>query len=94
MRTEARVILGDWLMDVVFRLRGTALEGEVSSFILNDAADEIERLRNIIRSCVHGPEVVDLGGEAIGLHMPNKHCRTPLQGLDTPSQITPDSAGS
>jgi hypothetical protein len=36
-------------MDVIDRLRGTALEGEVSSFILNEAADEIERLRAALR---------------------------------------------
>lgn len=34
---------------------------------------EVDRLRSIIRSCVHGAEVVDLGnGEFIGLHLPNK----------------------
>ena len=41
-----------------------------------DAAYEIERLQDIIRSCVHGSEVVDIGGESICLHRPNKHCMT------------------
>jgi hypothetical protein len=37
------------------------------------AIQEIERLRGIIRSCVHGTERVYLGdGEVIGLHLPNK----------------------
>jgi uncharacterized protein YnzC (UPF0291/DUF896 family) len=33
---------------------------------------EIERLKDIIRSCVHGTEIVDIGGETIGLYLPNK----------------------
>lgn len=41
-----------------------------------EARKEIARLKDIIRSCVHGPEVVDIGGESIGLHRPNKHCMT------------------
>lgn len=40
------------------------------------ANSEIERLRDIIRSCVGGSEVIDLGnGEHWCLHMPNKHLR-------------------
>lgn len=34
---------------------------------------EIERLRSILRSCVHGAEIVDIGGgELLGLYLPNK----------------------
>lgn len=41
--------------------------------LLQRAIDEIERLRGIIRSCVHGTEFTDIGdGELIGLHRPNK----------------------
>ena len=35
--------------------------------------NEIERLRAILRSCVHGMEVVELAdGEYLGLYLPNK----------------------
>ncbi len=50
-----------------------ALPVIVTRYHLHAAINEIERLRGIIRSCVHGFEVVDLGeGEMIGLHLPNK----------------------
>ncbi len=30
---------------------------------------EIERLQSILRHCVKGPNIVDIGGEMIGLHL-------------------------
>ena len=34
---------------------------------------ELERLRAVLRSCQHGPDVVDIGeGEAVYLYLPNK----------------------
>jgi hypothetical protein len=48
------------MLDIIDRLRGTALEGEVSSFILNDAADEIERLRDLVA------KRADICGQLIG----------------------------
>lgn len=41
--------------------------------VVHEAIGEIERLRGIIRSCVHGLDITYLGdGEVIGLHRPNK----------------------
>jgi len=37
------------------------------------ALAEIERLRDILRCCVRGPDIADLGnGEIIALHLPHK----------------------
>lgn len=42
---------------------------------------EIERLRAILRSCVRGPDPVDLGdGEVLALHLPHKISR-PFEGI-------------
>jgi hypothetical protein len=57
---------------IVAMARAAVRDDRLSSGALyRELADEIERLRKIIRSCARGTEMVDLGnGEIIGLHQP------------------------
>ncbi len=64
------------MTDIVERLRNTArvIQGGDTTVayipsICENAAEEIERLRDILRQCVKGPNAVDIGGETIGLHL-------------------------
>ena len=83
------------MTDIVERIRNRSNDAPMpTERLLDEVADEIGRLRNIIRSCVYGAEPVDIGGEVIGLHMPNKHCRKPPEGLDSKTKSPPYGATS
>ena len=59
----------------LMQLPGQPMGMHMGTFnLVNDLWREVRRLRDIIRSCVHGAEAVDIGGECIGLYRPNKHC--------------------
>ena len=65
------------MTDIVERLRdrnAVVLGGLFHAIpTMREAAEEIEWLRDVLRSCVHGMEVVELAdGEFLGLHLPNK----------------------
>jgi hypothetical protein len=77
--------------DIVAMARAAVRDDRLSSGALyRELADEIERLRKIIRSCARGTEMVDLGnGEIIGLHLPNRS--TPI---DSKTKSPPYVAGS
>lgn len=54
-------------------INGTMQDGDVEVGMLVDASDEIERLREILRSCVYGADPVQIReGEMLCLHLPNK----------------------
>lgn len=59
-------------LDAVDGACASLARAAIQSIRTGEIPRELERLKSIIRSCVHGAEIVDIGGELIGLHLPNK----------------------
>lgn len=62
-------------------LWGRLVDDDETTNEIDRLRKEVGRLKDIIRSCVHGAEIVDIGGECIGLHRPNKHCMADSSGV-------------